>query len=43
MTIVVAISLLLYAYYEAPARSWLRKRWRGRPTPAVLAAQSPAS
>jgi len=43
MAIVVAISLLLYAYYEAPARSWLRKRWRGRPSPAVLAAQSPAS
>jgi peptidoglycan/LPS O-acetylase OafA/YrhL len=43
MAIVVAISLLLYAYYEAPARSWLRRRWRGRPAPAVLAAQSPAS
>jgi peptidoglycan/LPS O-acetylase OafA/YrhL len=43
MAIVVAISLLLYAYYEAPARSWLRKRWRSRPEAAVLAAQSPAS
>jgi hypothetical protein len=43
MAIVVAISLLLYAYYEAPARSWLRRRWRSRPAPAVLAAQSPAS
>jgi peptidoglycan/LPS O-acetylase OafA/YrhL len=43
MAIVVAISLLLYAYYEAPARSWLRRRWGSRPAPAVLAAQSPAS
>jgi peptidoglycan/LPS O-acetylase OafA/YrhL len=43
MAIVVAISLLLYAYYEAPARSWLRRRWRNRPAPAVFAAQSPAS
>ena len=43
MAIVVAISLLLYAYYEAPARSWLRRRGRSRPAPAVLAAQSPAS
>jgi peptidoglycan/LPS O-acetylase OafA/YrhL len=41
MAIVVAISLLLYVYYEAPARSWLRRR--SRPTPAVLAAQSSAS
>ena len=43
MAIVVAISLLLYAYYEAPARSWLRRRWGNRPAPAVFAAQSPAS
>jgi len=43
MAIVVAISLLLYAYYEAPARSWLRRRWGRRSAPAVLAAQSPAS
>jgi peptidoglycan/LPS O-acetylase OafA/YrhL len=43
MAIVVAISLLLYAYYEAPARSWLRRRWGSRPAPAVFAAQSPAS
>jgi peptidoglycan/LPS O-acetylase OafA/YrhL len=43
MAIVVAISLLLYAYYEAPARSWLRRRWRSRAAPAVLAAQSPVS
>jgi peptidoglycan/LPS O-acetylase OafA/YrhL len=41
MAIVVAISLLLYAYYEAPARSWLRRR--SRPASAVLAAQSSAS
>jgi hypothetical protein len=43
MAIVVAISLLLYAYYEAPARTWLRRRWGSRPAPAVLAAQSRAS
>jgi peptidoglycan/LPS O-acetylase OafA/YrhL len=43
MAIVVAISLLLYAYYEAPARQWLRRRGSKRPAPAVLAAQSPAS
>ena len=43
MAIVVAISLSLYAYYEAPARSWLRRRWGRRPAPAVLAAQSRAS
>jgi peptidoglycan/LPS O-acetylase OafA/YrhL len=43
MAIVVAISLLLYACYEAPARSWLRRRWGSRPARAVFAAQSPAS
>jgi peptidoglycan/LPS O-acetylase OafA/YrhL len=43
MAIVVAISLLLYAYYEAPARSWLRRRWGSRSAPAVFAARSPAS
>jgi hypothetical protein len=43
MAIVVAISLLLYAYYEAPTRTWLRRRRGRRPAPAVLAAQSPAS
>jgi len=43
MAIVVAISLLLYAYYEAPARTWLRRRWGSRPAPATLAAQSTAS
>jgi peptidoglycan/LPS O-acetylase OafA/YrhL len=45
MTIVVAISLLLYVYYEAPARSWLRRRGRKRSTAAAFAdaAQSSAS
>src|SRR5580658_9776763 len=45
LAIVVAISLLLYAYYEAPARSWLRRRWGSRPAPAAFAdaAQSSAS
>jgi peptidoglycan/LPS O-acetylase OafA/YrhL len=37
MAIVVAISLLLFAYYEAPARRWLRRRWSWRPAPAALA------
>jgi peptidoglycan/LPS O-acetylase OafA/YrhL len=45
MAIVVAISLLLYAYYEAPARSWLRRRGSKRSAPAAFAdaAQSSAS
>ena len=45
MTIVVAISLVLYAYYEAPARRWLRRRWSRRAAPAALAdaTQSSAS
>ena len=43
--IVVAISLALYAYYEAPARQWLRQRWRKRAAPAAFAdaAQSSAA
>jgi peptidoglycan/LPS O-acetylase OafA/YrhL len=45
MAIVVAISLLLYAYYEAPARSWLRRRGSKRFAAAAFAdaAQSSAS
>ena len=45
MTIVVAISLLLYTFYEAPARRWLRQRGSKRPAPAAFAdaAQSSAS
>ena len=45
MTIVVAISLVLYAYYEAPARRLLRGRWSKRAAPAAFAdaAQSSAS
>lgn len=45
MAIVVAISLLLYTYYEAPARQWLRRRGSKRPAPAAFAdaAQSSAS
>ena len=45
MAIVVAISLLLYAYYEAPARQWLRRRGSKRPAAAAFAdaAQSSAS
>jgi peptidoglycan/LPS O-acetylase OafA/YrhL len=37
MAIVAAISLVLYAYYEAPARKWLRSRWGERPASAALA------
>jgi len=45
MAIVVVISLALYAYYEAPARQWLRGRWRKRSAPAAFAdaAQSSAT
>ena len=45
MAIVVAISLLLYAYYEAPARQWLRQRWGRRSAAAAFAdaAQSSAT
>jgi peptidoglycan/LPS O-acetylase OafA/YrhL len=45
MAIVVAISLLLYTYYESPARQWLRRRGSKRPAPAAFAdaAQSSAS
>jgi peptidoglycan/LPS O-acetylase OafA/YrhL len=45
MAIVVAISLLLYAYYEAPARGWLRQRGSKRSVPAAFAdaAQSSVS
>jgi peptidoglycan/LPS O-acetylase OafA/YrhL len=45
MATVVAISLLLYAYYEAPARRWLRRRGSKRSAPAAFAdaAQSSAS
>jgi peptidoglycan/LPS O-acetylase OafA/YrhL len=37
MAIVVAVSLLLYTYYEAPARQWLRRRGSKRPAPAAFA------
>lgn len=42
MAIVVAISLVLYTCYEAPARQWLRQRWRKLPAFATFtdAAQS---
>ena len=43
LTAVLLISLVLYAYYEAPARKWLRGLWRKRPAPAALAGASPAS
>jgi len=33
------ISILLYSYYEAPARKWLRRLWRDDPT-RVAAAKS---
>jgi peptidoglycan/LPS O-acetylase OafA/YrhL len=37
LAIVVAISLLLYTFYEAPARKWLRRRGSKRPAPAAFA------
>jgi peptidoglycan/LPS O-acetylase OafA/YrhL len=40
MTVVVVISLLLYAYYEAPMRRWLRQRWGRRPAPTFVDAAS---
>jgi peptidoglycan/LPS O-acetylase OafA/YrhL len=40
--VVFLISLMLYSYYEAPARRWLRGRWRTRSSPIALA-QSPRS
>jgi peptidoglycan/LPS O-acetylase OafA/YrhL len=45
MAIVVVISLVLYAYYEAPTRRWLRQRWSKRSAPVAFAdaAQSSAS
>jgi peptidoglycan/LPS O-acetylase OafA/YrhL len=39
---VLLISLMLYSYYEAPARRWLRGRWRTRSSSMALA-QSPRS
>jgi peptidoglycan/LPS O-acetylase OafA/YrhL len=42
MAIVVAVSLLLYAYYEAPMRQWLRGRKRTRTTP-VFANAAPVA
>ena len=34
LTVVLLISLVLYTYYEAPARRWLRGRWGKRASPA---------
>jgi peptidoglycan/LPS O-acetylase OafA/YrhL len=39
---VLLISLMLYAYYEAPARKWLRARGGRRPEP-VAYAEAPLS
>jgi hypothetical protein len=38
---VLAVSMLLYTYYEAPARNWLRRRWRSAGAGQGLAAQPP--
>jgi peptidoglycan/LPS O-acetylase OafA/YrhL len=41
MTAVLLISILLYSYYEAPARKWLRQLWGNRrPRAALAEAQS---
>jgi peptidoglycan/LPS O-acetylase OafA/YrhL len=37
MAAIILISILLYSYYEAPARKWLRQRWRNKPLRAALA------
>jgi peptidoglycan/LPS O-acetylase OafA/YrhL len=29
--VILLISILLYRYYEAPARTWLRQLWRDHP------------
>ena len=39
LTVVLLVSLLLYTYYEAPARRWLRARWGKRPSQALSATQ----
>jgi len=36
LAVVLAVSLVLYAYYEAPARKWLRGRWGKPASPAEL-------
>jgi peptidoglycan/LPS O-acetylase OafA/YrhL len=40
---VLAISVLLYSYYEAPARNWLRRLWRGGGATVGMTAQRPHS
>jgi peptidoglycan/LPS O-acetylase OafA/YrhL len=29
IAVVLVVSVLLYKYYESPARKWLRGLWRG--------------
>ena len=41
IAVVLLISLILYACYEAPARRWLRARGGGRPSPVALAGGPP--
>jgi peptidoglycan/LPS O-acetylase OafA/YrhL len=38
LVVVLAISLALYTYYEAPARKWLRRRQGTAASSAVQAA-----
>ena len=33
----LVVSILLYAYYESPARKWLRRLWRSKRRPVVTA------
>ena len=42
MAAIILISMLLYAYYEAPARKWLRQRWGNTPSVASRGVQSAA-
>jgi peptidoglycan/LPS O-acetylase OafA/YrhL len=39
MAAVLALSMLLYTFYEAPARNWLRRLWRSAGSAAALTAQ----
>ena len=42
MAVILVISLMLYAYYEAPARKWLRRRWGNKRVLAVTVRPPPS-
>ena len=43
VTAILLISIMLYAFYEAPARKWLRQRWDNTRAVAALAEAPPSS